>query len=141
MNRKLLKNVLTVAIPLLIICIVGIYLVNTGIITDEPPNTNSKMINTSLTIDYGNGEIDTYNIETSNATVFSVLMKASEDYNFPVTTKSYNQNQSYYIDSIKSVTNGEDGKYWMYYLNGNYGTVGADMQTVADGDVIEWRFE
>ena len=99
------------------------------------------MINTSLTIDYGDGKIDTYNIETSNATVFSVLMKASEVYNFSVTTKSFNQNQSYYIDSINSVTNGDDGKYWMYYLNGNYGQVGADMQPVVDGDVIEWKFE
>lgn len=139
MDNKLFKNIISILVPILIIIVVGMYLVDSGIITDNPGNSNPEVSNTTLIIDYGN-EVDTYNINISNATVFSVLIKASEEYDFQVTTKSFNENQSY-IDSINSFANGQDDKYWMYYLNGNYGTVGADMQPVEDGDVIKWKFE
>ena len=45
------------------------------------------------------------------------------------------------IDSINNVENGEDGKYWQYYVNEDIPMIGADKYIVTNGDYIEWRFE
>jgi hypothetical protein len=139
-NRNLLKNIVLIVIPLLIIIVVGISLVSIEVITTEPPKINSDVINTKLIIDYGNGHIDSYNIKIGNATVFSVLMQASREYNFTVGAKYYDQYQSHYIYSINSVNEGNNN-FWQYYLNGNYGTVGADHQSVKNNDCVEWKFQ
>jgi len=139
-NKNLIKNTVLIVIPLLIIG-AGVSLVNIGVITTEPPKTDSGIINTTLIIDYGSNHIDSYNIKIANATVFSVLMQASREYNFTVGAKYYDQYQSHYVYSIDSVTDGENNKFWQYYLNGNYGTVGADLQPVKNNDYIEWKFQ
>ena len=139
MNKNLIKNIVLIVIPLLIIG-AGVSLVNIGVITTEPPKTDSGIINTTLIIDYGSNHIDSYNIKIANATVFSVLMQASEEYNFTVGAEYYDQYQSHYIYSINSVNEGNNN-FWQYYLNGDYGTVGADLQSVKDNDCIEWKFQ
>ena len=35
----------------------------------------------------------------------------------------------------------KDGAYWALYVNGEYGSYGADAQPVNDGDTYEWRYE
>ena len=139
MNKNLIKSIILIVIPLSIIG-AGVSLLNIGVITTEPPKTDSSIINITLIIDYGNNHIDSYNIKIANATVFSVLMEASKEYNFTVGAKYYDQYQSHYVYSINSVTEG-DNKFWQYYLNGNYGTVGADLQPVKNNDYIEWKFQ
>ena len=39
------------------------------------------------------------------------------------------------------IYNKGNGKYWMYYVNGTMGGVGADKKIVKEGDLIEWRLE
>jgi hypothetical protein len=68
------------------------------------------------------------------------LIQASREYNFTVGAKYYDQYQSYYIYSINSVNEGNN-KFWQYYLNGDYGTVGADLQSVKNNDCVEWKFQ
>jgi hypothetical protein len=139
-NKNLIKNIVLIIIPLLVIIGVGIGLVNIGVITTEPPKPNSGIINATLIIDYGSNHIDNYNIKIANATVFSVLMQASEEYNFTIGAEYYDQYRSHYIYSINSV-NEENNNFWQYYLNGDYGTVGADLQPVKDNDCVEWKFQ
>ena len=68
-------------------------------------------------------------------------MEAASKGNFTVKSTYYGQYDSMFIDSIASVKNGENNSYWQYYINGNYGTIGADKQPVKNEDIIEWRFE
>ena len=141
MNKNLVKNILVIIILILIIIGAGVSLVNLGIITTEIPKTNSELYKTTLIIDYGNNNIDTYNIKFANATVFSVLMQASKEYNFPVETQYYEQYQSHFIISINNVGGGDNNKYWQYYLNGNYGTISSDFKYIKNYDTITWKFE
>lgn len=44
------------------------------------------------------------------------------------------------VEAIDGV-GGEEGKFWIYYVNGEAAKVGADQYEVKDGDRIEWRLE
>lgn len=46
-----------------------------------------------------------------------------------------------YVDSINGIKGGTDGKYWLFYVNGEASTMGATEYQTLDTDVIEWRFE
>jgi len=105
---NLIKNALMIVIPIIVIIGAGIFFVNTGIISTESINFDTDIVNVTLKIEYSNDIIDTYNIKMKNPTVYSVLMKASNDYDFSVGTKYYDQYQSHYIFSINSVAEGEN---------------------------------
>lgn len=138
---NLIKNTLMIVIPIIAIIGAGIFFVNTGIISTESIKFDTDIVNVTLIIVYSNDTIDIYDIKMSNPTVYSVLIKASNDYGFSVGTKYYDQYQSHFIFSINSLAEGENNKFWQYYINGNYGIVGADLQTVKDNDFIEWKFQ
>ena len=141
MNRALLKNIIIIAVLIIVVAIAGIGLLSTEIITTEPLKLDTSKVNATLIINYGNNQIDTYNIEISNATVYSVLMRASNLYDLEVRAEYYDNYQSHYIYSINNVTEGKNNKFWQYYLNGIYGTIGADLQPLENDDTVEWRFE
>lgn len=141
MNRGLIKNIVLILVPIIVIALVGIGLVNSGIITTEPLKINTNEVNATLIIDYGNNQVDTYNMKVENPTVFSVLMKASNLYGFEVGAEYYNNYQSNYIYSINNVVEGKNNKFWQYYLNGEYGTVGADLQPINNNDTVKWMYQ
>ncbi len=117
-----------------IIAIAAAYSVENGVLENK-----SKKINASLIINFGN-ESWNFNITLNNsATVYSLLMKGAEENNFTVSTTYYPQYQSYFINSIAGVKNG-NGKYWQYWINGKYGEVSANLQKLENGDVVEWKF-
>jgi len=140
MNKTQTKNLLFTLIPLIVLIIAGFSLVTTGIITLETPNINTNQIDVTLIINYGNKNINTYTVTLTNPTVFNVLDQASTDYDFTLRAEYDEQYRSNYIYSINSIEEGNN-LYWQYYLNGNYGVFGADIQTVKDNDIIEWKFE
>ena len=97
-----------------------------------------EIVNVTLLINFGN-ETWMYNITLENATVFNALLKAANENGFVVKYTYYGQYDSYFIDSIAG--KGGNGKYWIYYVNGKMGEVGADKKVVKEGDKIEWRLE
>lgn len=88
----------------------------------------------SVKIEYAAGA----NLADQN--VFDALLNLSKKENFEV---KYNTNSKYgvFIESIHGVKNGDDGKYWQYYVNGTLGDVAADKKELKAGDKVEWRFE
>jgi len=140
MNKKLIKNLLLIIIPLLVIAAIFFNLENAGIITDKEPIIKSDLINTTLIIDYGDEEIDRYNLTIKNATVYSVLINAREEFGIDFKAKYNKQYQSHYVYSINSYKE-ENNKFWQYYINGEYGKVGADLQIVSNNDIIEWKLQ
>jgi hypothetical protein len=81
-----------------------------------------------------------FNSEDGNSNVFSGLLIYARNNSFEI---EYNNNYEYgvFIESIKGVRNGDDGKYWQYYINGILGDVAADKKILKDEDLVEWRFE
>ena len=42
---------------------------------------------------------------------------------------------------IGDFTNGQDNKYWQYYINNTHPEVGAGSYQLTGGERVEWRFE
>lgn len=112
---------------------------STGITQNE--NDETTPTSATLILDTGDGTINSYAVFTKNNTVYGFLMEAAKIGDFDVKTTYYANYDSWFVDSIAGVENGLDNKYWSYYLNDEYGVIGADKQVVNGGDVIEWRFE
>ena len=52
------------------------------------------------------------------------------------------EEQGGFVTSINGISQDTDaGKYWIYYINGEYASVGAADYIVMDGDEITWKLE
>ena len=97
-------------------------------------------VTATVYIDFGNGTVWKFeNITTKNSTVYGSLLEAARQGNFAVDATYYGAWDSVFVNSIAGVKN-QAGKYWQYWINGEYGTVGADKQRVNNSDIIEWKF-
>jgi len=72
-------------------------------------------------------------------TAFSVLEEAAKKDGTEVASTKYDF--GIMVNSIGTYKGGEDGKYWLYYVNSKVPEVGADQYKVKAGDVVEWKFE
>ncbi len=97
-------------------------------------------------LDYGNGTVVEDIVATTNYTVLGVLEEVAGYENINMT---YYEGLGYLINSINGVKNGVEvtgiddtsNYYWQYYVNDVLGPISADRYALADGDVVEWRFE
>ena len=94
-----------------------------------------------LVIDAGEGLPDTFEIEPEEGmTAFSLLRNKTEELSLPLKTKTYD-NIGIFIEAIGDKENGQDGKYWLYYVNEEMPVVAADKQEIKAGDRVEFKFE
>jgi len=132
-----------------IILIVGILLIfsnqiNKFLFPEEieifQENVQEEAEEVVLIIDLGKETPRILNLEFEEGmTAFSLLEKASKEQNFTLNAKSYNM--GIFIEAIGDVENGQDGKYWMYYVNGEMPQVAADKKELKNGDSVEFKFE
>lgn len=91
-----------------------------------------------LIIDYGDGNSDNFDIEfVQGMTAFDLLNNRAGELNLE--TKTYDI--GIFIEVIGDKKNGQDGKYWMYYVNGEMPMVSADNMELNPGDSVEFKFE
>ncbi|MDP2656407.1 MAG: DUF4430 domain-containing protein [bacterium] len=75
-----------------------------------------------------------------NETILDVMKTLNiQDPQVQLSTKEY-AGLGTLIDGINGVTNGTDGKYWQYKVNGVMPQIGADAYILNKGDQIEWFF-
>lgn len=103
--------------------------------TEETPQT-AKV---SLTIDFGAGDIKELEAEfKEELTVFDLLQEGAEQLGTSLQTKMYNI--GVFIEIIGDKKNGQDNKYWTYYVNDEFANVAADKYELQAGDRVEWKF-
>lgn len=106
-------------------------------ILKQEDNIQEKVI---LIIDYSEGDPQTFNIEyREKLTAFDLLKAKAEELGFALRTKTYDI--GIFIEAIGKKENGQDGKYWMYYINGEMPMVSADKKELKAGDKVEFKFE
>ena len=113
-----------------------------GIITEPTTEEKNKLVNNvSLKITSPDWTFDYLNIDTNNATVADFLFECAEIHGFKVESQYFSGYNSYYITSINRIKEEMDGRYWQYYVNGEYADVGCSKYVLNDNDLVEWKFE
>ena len=72
-------------------------------------------------------------------TAFDLLEEGAEKLGLSLKVKSYDI--GVFVEAIGNKENGQEGKYWLYYLNGEMTQLAADKQLLSPGDKVEFRFE
>jgi len=104
------------------------------------PQENIKKETVLLVIDDSEEAPKTFEVEfTEGMTAFDLLRNKAEELNIALKTKTYDI--GILVEAIGDKENGQDGKYWMYYVNGVLPMVSADKKEIKPGDKIEFKFE
>lgn len=72
-------------------------------------------------------------------TAFSALQKAVEHDTIAMQYKTYD-GLGVMITSVAGFENGQDGKYWVYEINGQKIAAAADQQALQFADQLLWKF-
>ena len=91
-----------------------------------------------LVVDYGEGDPVVYSIEIAEgSTAFSLLKNITEKENISLETQQYD-----FGVFVKSIGGKESSAEmaWIYFVNGEAGTIAADQMNINPGDSVEWRF-
>jgi len=72
-------------------------------------------------------------------TAFDLLKKGTEELNLTLKNKTYDI--GIFIEAIGDKENGQDGKYWMYYVNAEMPIIAADKKELNARDKTEFKFE
>ncbi|MEK7658953.1 MAG: DUF4430 domain-containing protein [Patescibacteria group bacterium] len=94
----------------------------------------------TLTVDNGNGTKNVVSVEfKDNMTAFDLLKAGVEKLSLPLKTKQYDM--GIFIEAIGKIENGQNQKYWLYYVNGKTPMVSADKMILKARDKVEYKFE
>lgn len=111
---------------------------NNGQVKGAQVAQNVAQVKVTLVVNTGEKK-ESYDMTSlPDAKVVDVLKAASAQYNFALEIKD-----SAYGPFVQSIAGkaGENGKFWMYYVNGSQAMVGVGEQKITEGDIIEFRFE
>ncbi len=146
MNSKIRINLIysfKIIIPLIIV--IGLFLagVSAGIITFESSNKLTGEITATIEINFGDGTTYSNVFTVENSTVFDFLLETEK--NGEIIVETNEESGSYEIESITykeiKYTHGENGYWWLFYVNEQFAIDSADKVYVNNGDLIEWKFE
>ena len=94
----------------------------------------------NLVIDYGEEGVDSFQSDFKEGmTVFDLLKEEAEKLALALKIKNYDI--GIFIEAIGDKKNGQGGKYWLYYVNGEMPMVSADKMAIKPGDKVEFKFE
>jgi len=144
-KSKIMKKNIYIIIGMGIIVVIGSWLLlSYGFWQDSVKETNvvqeiaEKEV--VLVIDNGGGNPNTFITEFKEGmTAFDLLKKEAEKLALALKTKNYDI--GIFIEAIGEKENGQDGKYWLYYINGEMPMVAADKMIIKPGDKVEFKFE
>lgn len=98
-------------------------------------NTEQKVV---LVIDDDEGILKIFQAEYQEGmTAFNLLSDEAGKLNLKIKTYDI----GIFIEAIGEKENGEGGKYWVYYINGEMPSVAADKTKLKPGDKVEFKFE
>ncbi len=102
-------------------------------------SVRASLTRVSVSIDYGNGTVAEYDevYLFYNATVLDALRAVAV-----VNATYWLAFGTFFVESINNVINnaGNNGMYWLYWVNGEHPAVGAGECILQDGDYVEWKY-
>jgi hypothetical protein len=140
------KRTLSLGLILGIIILIGVWLLffqrfNQPDSADQIKTSEKKIKQeVTLIINGGEGNVEISESEFNQGmTAFDLLKNKADELNLTLETKSYDI--GVLIETIGDKKNGNEGKYWLYYINNEMPMVAADKKELTPGDRIEFKFE
>ena len=78
---------------------------------------------------------------TKTLNVYTLLNHTAELYDFSIKKSYFSGYDSFFIESINNITNGENNRYWQYFVNDQYADKGCNTYFLNDNDKVEWIFQ
>lgn len=97
---------------------------------------NQQRLEASITVA---GVFPAQTFTVNEGTTALALLEMASEQGFSIGTKAY-AGLGTMVETIGTSTNGTNGKYWTYMVNGTSAAVGADTYQLEPQDVIEWTF-
>lgn len=133
-------------IALILACVLCAGFAACGIVSTTPPTTEAQptesagdtapLVQFTFTVVDLEGKETVFEISTNETTVGAALMAqgliAGEDGPYGLYVKTVNGTT---LDYDK------DGKYWAFYVNGEYGTTGVDVTDIVPGTTYTFKAE
>ncbi len=109
-------------------------------VTQAPVQSEQSISQASLGIDFGDGRVETFDVEVDGTgSLFQVLKNTLPEKEIEFFYESYS-GLGELVTQIGDKKNGEGGKYWQFWVNGDYSQVGASSYIPKVGDIIKWKF-
>ena len=109
--------------------------------TSLPGAPGGSACNVSMRIITPHWSLEYLGRDTTNIMVADFLDECAAALNVSVQKEYWTGYNSYFISGIHGVVNGHEGRYWQYYVNGQFSMVGCSQYILHDNDMVEWRFE
>jgi hypothetical protein len=125
-------------VAILVVAVAGLY----GVVQSLQPAAIRGLVIQHARLDVkGDGWSIRYDPgATANNTAFGILREASATLGFSLTYVPYEIPKGVFVTGINGSANGDGGRYWQYWVDGSYGNVAADHQSLHDGDIVLWTF-
>lgn len=128
-----------VLIALGLITLISFTTFSKRIVKPIPTTTPSSKFDINLTINYGNENINSYEITAdSTSTAYSVLKETLEKENIYYEVQQYDF--GVFVKKIGDLESGSK-KAWIYYVNDVSGDKAADSFVVKENDKVLWKYE
>jgi len=152
MNYSKNKKNLFIWIVIGIIVLIGIWLLSSKKV--EQHNFSNQFIHKNeieipqeetkegvvLIINSDEENVKTFEIDfNSGMTAFDLLKNKAEELDLTLETKTFDI--GVLIETIGNKKNGDENKYWLYYINDEMPMVAADKKEIKPGDKVEFKFE
>ena len=141
------KTIILTVLAAILICVGILFLFkldiypfgeNAKIVNNNAPEENQEGV--SLIISNGNGQLMNFTLDfKEGATAFDLLEAVAEKSGIILEIKNYDS--GIFVETIDGLENGQEGKYWLYYVNGEMPQVSADKKELKAGDKVEFKFE
>ena len=102
---------------------------------------NGQLSAASIMLDYGDGRVKVYGdlpVE-SGMSVMTLTEQLTAREKLEFQAKDYGE-LGMLIEQIGDKKNGDEGKYWQYWVNNVSIPRSASVEPIKAGDVIEWKF-
>ncbi len=135
------KKDVIVYLCIAVMLIMIIYYVSVSNLFQDDSNEKTYVHDVELTISAPNWTVSYTAENTSNITVADFLFEWATKKQIVIEKEYFSGYNSFLIEGIGNFSNGNQDRYWQYYINGNYANMGCSAYVLDDNDTVLWSFE
>ena len=109
-----------------------------------PENTNQPPVtNLALDFEFDNNQVISlqyHYVDSETANLLQITQQLATEQNWEFAAEDYGE-MGVLITQINDKINGDDNKYWQYYINGTMPMISVDKYFPQINDIIKWKFD